>query len=214
MAGRLTEAQIAALRPQITEYPERRLILPAYPPPRRKRSTRIQEQANLPPDEPGALPTEGLSGLPTARLWSFFIRGATLNDTFQDASPPYAGPGLIDFLFITEGHQLGASIFEALNLSYSDVPATRNPLGTAAQSLPGTPITDRTFIDESGGLTMDPGLPFSSDVTVRQSKWDLQIYVPLPRWYLNLGYTIRIAGSRTLAGYFRIVENIAPPETV
>lgn len=210
----LSEAQIAALRGSYVEYPERRIGAIHYPPPRRKRATRIQEQANLPPDEPGALPTEGLSGLPTARLWSFFIRGATLNDTLQDASPPYTGPGLIDFLFITEGHQLGATIYEALNISYSDIPATRNLLGTAAQSLPGTPITDRTFIDEAGGLTMDAGLPFSTDVTVRQSKWDLQIYVPLPRWYLNIGYTIRAAGARTIAGYFRIVENVSPPEAV
>ncbi len=208
-----TEADIAALRPLITEYPERRVVTPSYPPLRRKRGLKPDEQAALGEGDLGALTADGLSAVPSVRLWTISIHGGTLDDTFQDSSPPYSGPGLIDFLALQELHTPGATRYETFQMSYSEAPGPRNALTATPAALPGTVFYDSTFADDVGAGATDKGLPIYPDATNRTYKLDLGIYVPYTRWYLNFAFTIRAAAIHRITGYFRIVENVIPLES-
>lgn len=163
-------------------------------------------------EEPDALPQGGLSNVPSARIWNLSFANGVLNDVFQQTSPPYAGPGLIDFLAVTAIFQAGATKYEALQMSYSQTPGPTNNLTPSPLNLPGTIFYDGNFADDAGTGATDPGIPILGDGTTRSYKFDLQIYVPHKTWHLNFGFVMRLAVLHRFHGYFRIVENVKPLE--
>jgi len=214
MGARLTEAQIAALRPQYTEYPERRIITPVYPAPRKKRGGTKAEQDAMAPNEPGAIPTDITQGAQTARIWSFHLQTANANRSVRATSPRFAGPGWIDFLQGVITLDNTGTSRPTWQLSFSDAPGQTGVSATIPLALPGTIIGDP--IAATDGLT-DPTifsgiLPEGSQQTT-DTLHMLGIYVPLKSFHLNIGFQSVVAGTQLIIGYVRLIENyIATPK--
>lgn len=211
----LTEAQIAAMRPHYTEYPERIISAPGYPANRRKRGLKPDEQAALATTEPGALPAGGLSGAPSTKLWSVYLYSATADTYWQRGSPPFDGPGLIHSFVGFADIQQPFGTVDPIQINYAASPIG-DVSGTTNLTLPGTPIglsSPVVFQNSAVPLSRPTGLALDEGFAGGQGVHPLGVYVPLERFYLGVSIFARNNVSNILTGYFRVIEN-APPEAV
>lgn len=213
MGERLTEAQIAALRPQITEYPERRIITPRYPAPRRKRGVPMSEQAALPADEQGALPTGGLSGNPTVRLWTVAINSNAVGSSIQRGSPSFAGPALIHSMTGVINATQVSGVTYPVQVAYDINPYTDSDGGPSAAKLNGTHIAEAAdpFINGAGSIPFNDG--FISNLSGNPLHIPIGVYVPLDRFYIGIRIQGLAAGQSYANFMLRIIEH-APPDSI
>lgn len=202
-----------ALRPLITEYPERRVSVPAYPPARRKRGVSLPEQTALGDEAPGALPAGGLNASMSVVLWSLQISSNTAGVSIRRGSPSFVGPGLVhSFTGFIRSHTTGGVVYPP-QLAYADVPYQDTDSGASLTKLSGTHI----------GLTSDPysntpqtvamGEGFVTENTTPLGFYPIGVYIPLERFYLGVQCQGSAAGQAGWVGIFRIIQN-APPESI
>lgn len=215
MSPRLTEVQIAALRPQITEYPERRLILPAYPPARRKRGLKLTEQETIGTEEPGALPAGGLTGAPSVKFWSISLFTNLIGHYIQRGSPRFAGPSLLHSFNGYMIQPASVSPFTPIQITISQSPVPTLDAGSSTSKPPGSPISTPAVrrIAAVPPLTHDSGFALTNDFTQAPISLPLGIFVSDEEWYVGVGLYADTNGSIGITGVFRVIENV-PPESV
>jgi len=208
-----TEAEIAALRPLITEYPEREVVRPLYPPIRRKRGLQLSEQAGIGDDAPGALPSGGLTGGPIARLWSVSLYSSSVGVSIQRSSPSFVGPGLLhSFTGIIRAQSQGSGIHPT-QIAYSATPFPNTNVGASFPKLTGTHIVfnSNPYANAAAQALFDEG--FLPDQNTQLARIPLGVYIPLDRFYIGLLLQGGALGQAAIVGTFRIIEN-APPESI
>ena len=211
----LTEEQISLLRPRWNYYPERRAVITAYPPPRRKRGLKGDEQAALAADEPDALPQGGLSGAPTSRIWSVGITTQSAQSYIVRGSPPFTGPALLHSFSGGMDVQFAAAGTAPIQVAYHSAPYSDVNSGATLIKIPGTHVGTPSGALGTGGLVvnLDSGFLLDQGNISGQMYIPLGIYITLPRFYLGVAVFTTAAVSSMVFGTFRVIEN-APPESV
>lgn len=213
MAPRLTEQQIELLRPRITEYPERIITPAGYPPARRKRGASLPEQAAIGEEAPGALPSGGLTGAPTVRLWSLQIYSNAAGASVRRGSPAFTGPALLHSITGMLTPTIAAGTIYPVQIAYDSAPYTDSDSGPSSTRLPGTHIAVSAdpFNNAATAIPFSEG--FTTNITGYPTHIPLGIYVPLDRFYVGVNIQGMAAGISYAQFILRVIEN-APPESI
>lgn len=209
----LSEEQIAQLRPRWNDYPERRVVVPVYPPLRKKRGLKPDEQAKLAPEEMGALPAGGLSGAPTVRLWSLGLNSNAVATQIRRGSPSFVGPALIHSITgLTTPTNAGGTI-QPVQLAYDTNPYTDTDAGATGTKIAGTHL----IIASDPYKNAATAIPYNEGIVSNLSGNPVAIpigaYITLSQFYLGIAIEGAPAGISYAEFLIRIIEN-APPESI
>lgn len=212
----LTEEQISLLRPHWNDYPERRVVVPVYPQPRRKRGLKGDEQAALAADELSALATDERGSPLTTRFWTVFINDSAANSFIQRGSPRYVGPAMLHSFTGVWAWLPQATPARPIQLTFNSAPIPNSQLATW-QMTPGSPVGDvaNSWVN---GLGYDPtpptGLGHYQGASPNVTNHPLGIYIPLNEFYLGVSLWGAAATARQLMGTFRIIEGVKPSDVL
>lgn len=209
----LTEEQIAALRPLWNDYPERRVVVPRYPEPRKRRGARIDTGEPPQPEELTAIPAGTMGGGATARLWSVSIFSNVAGASIQRGSPAFIGPALIhSFTGMIAGQPI-AGVVHPAQLAYSTTPYADTDVGASGAKLPGTHIATTSDPYANTAQTVRHSEGFSPTLNTVMAYVPFGIYVDLERFYIGLLIEGTAGAQSAWVGILRVIEN-APPESI
>lgn len=209
----LTEQQIADLKPRWSDYPERRVVVPTYPPPRKRRPT--QGGGTDAQDDEGlqVLPPGGITGAPHVSLWSLNLYHNVAGTGLRRGSPRFLGPALIHSFHGVFMSRATGGILYPTQVSYAPAPYADSDTLGAFVKLAGTPIAVNADPYQGGAANSASGDGFINASLAAANELPIGVYVTLPEFYIGVSIYVPTAAQVTFDGFFRVIEH-APPESI